>query len=301
MQITRRTFLAASGAGVIGALAAPRESSAADRFSFVHFTDVHIQPELHAGEGTRRCMARINALKPDFAICGGDLVFDACAVTKPRANEVFDLYAEAVKLLNMPVHTIIGNHDVFGISTNGGVAPADPMYGKRMFEDRIGHLYSSFDYQGWHFVLLDSIRNDIPGKEFIGFVDVAQIAWLKDDLARMKPGSKLAVVTHVPLVSAVLQLVPDPWKTAEIYLVTNAEAVLEVLWPYKPRLVLQGHTHIRETVTYNGCQFITSGAVCGNWWKGPRDGHPEGFGVVTVRGDDVQWHYETYGFVADKS
>jgi 3',5'-cyclic AMP phosphodiesterase CpdA len=301
MNISRRSFLAASAVGAAGTLVAAGESSAADSFSFVHFTDVHIQSELHAGEGGRRCIAKINALRPDFAICGGDLVFDACAVTMPRAKEVFDLYAETVKPLNMPVHTIIGNHDVYGISTNGGVAPTDPQYGKRMFEDRIGPLYSSFDYRGWHFVLLDSIRNGIPGKEFIGFVEEPQIAWLKDDLARMKPGSKLAVVTHIPLVSAVLQLVPDPWKTAEIYLVTNAQAVLDVLRPYKPQLVLQGHTHIRETVTYNGCQFITSGAVCGNWWKGPRDGHPEGFGVITVRADDVRWRYETYGFVADKA
>jgi 3',5'-cyclic AMP phosphodiesterase CpdA len=227
-------------------------------------------------------------------------VYDACAVNPPRAKQVFDLYAETVKPLDMPVHTIIGNHDVYGISTNGGVPPSDPLYGKRMFEDRIGPLYSSFDYKGWHFVLLDSIGNHVPGKEFIGFVDRDQIEWLKTDLARMRPGSKLAVVTHVALASAVLQLVPDPWKTTEIYLVTNAQEVLDVLWPYEPKLVLQGHTHINEIVTYRGCQFITTGAVCGNWWKGPRDGHREGFGVLSVRGDDVRWRYETFGFVADK-
>ncbi len=103
------------------------------------------------------------------------------------------------------------------------------------------------------------------------------------------------------LVSAVLQIVADPWKTAETYLVTNAREVLEILWPYHPKLVLQGHTHIRESVTYNGCQFVTSGAVCGNWWKGSREGHPEGFGVLTVRGGKIDWRYETYGFVADPS
>ena len=101
----------------------PAPAAAADSFSFVHFTDVYIQPELHAAGGSRTCIAKINALKPDFAICGGDLVFDACAVTMPRARQVFDLYAETVKPLSMPVHTIVGNHDVFGISTNGGVAP----------------------------------------------------------------------------------------------------------------------------------------------------------------------------------
>jgi Icc protein len=300
MDLSRRSFLGIGAAGAIGAILAPAESASPD-FSFVHFTDVHIQPELHADAGSRKCIARINSLKPDFAICGGDLVYDVCAVTMPRARQVFDLYAETVKRLDLPVHTIIGNHDVYGISTNGGVPPTDPQYGKRMFEDRIGPLYSSFDYKGWHFVLLDSIRNGVPGKEFIGYVDDEQIAWLRNDLARMKRGSKLIVVTHIPLVSSVLQLVPDPWKTAEIYLVTNAPQVLEVLWPYRPRLVLQGHTHIRETVIYNGCQFVTSGAVCGNWWKGPRDGHPEGFGVLSVRGGLVQWRYETFGFVADRT
>jgi 3',5'-cyclic-AMP phosphodiesterase len=298
--VNRRSFLTVGALGAVATALAPPAAEAAGHFSFVHFTDIHIQTELHAATGSRLCIAKINALKPDFAMCGGDLVFDACAVTPPRAKQVFDLYAETVKPLTMPVHTIIGNHDVYGISTNGGVKPTDPLYGKRMFEDRIGPLYSSFDYKGWHFVLLDSIGTHVPGKEFIGFVDRGQIEWLKADLARMKPNAKLAVITHIALASAVLQLVPDPWKTPEIYLVTNAQEVLDVLWPYKPKLVLQGHTHINEIVTYRGCQFITTGAVCGNWWKGPRDGHPEGFGVLTVRGDEARWRYETFGFVADK-
>ncbi len=242
----------------------------------------------------------MNALKPDFAICGGDLVFDAAEVQYPRAKQLFDLYVETLKPFHMPVRTVPGNHDVFGVSSKSGVPQTDPHYGKRIFEDRIGALFSSFDHQGWHFVLLDSIGSK-AGRDFIGLVDAAQIDWLQADLARLRPGTPLVVVTHIPLVSAVLQTVADPWKTAETYLVTNARDVLEVLWPYRPRMVLQGHTHIRETVIYNGCQFITSGAVCGNWWKGPREGHPEGFGVLTVRGDNIDWRYETYGFVADPS
>ena len=288
--------LAAAGAAI-----APAEAATPDDFSFVHFTDIHIQPELRGAAGSRMCVARISALKPHFAICGGDLVFDVNATGYPRAKQLFDLYAETVKPLHMPVHTVVGNHDVYGISTNGGVQATDPLYGKRMFEDRIGPLHSSFDYKGWHFVLLDSIGNHVPGKEFIGFVDHDQIEWLKTDLARMSAGSTLAVVTHIPLVSAVLQEVHDPGRAADIFLVTNAQEVLDVLWPYKPKLVLQGHTHINEIVTYRACQFITTGAVCGNWWKGPREGHPEGFGLLTVRGDDVRWRYETFGFAADKA
>jgi 3',5'-cyclic AMP phosphodiesterase CpdA len=300
MNISRRSFLALGAAGALGASIAPAEA-AADGFSFVHFTDVHIQPELRGDVGSRMCIERINRLKPDFAICGGDLVYDVNATGYPRATQLFDLYAQTVKPLQMPVHTVVGNHDVYGIANNSGIPPTDANYGKKMFEERVGPLYSSFDYKGWHFVLLDSIGGPTVNREFIGLVDEPQLAWLKNDLARMKPGSKLAVVTHIPLVSGVLQLVPDPGRAADIYLVTNAQAVLNLLWAYKPIVVLQGHTHIRETVTYKGCQFITSGAVCGNWWKGPRDGHPEGFAVLTVRGDEVQWRYETYGFIADKT
>jgi 3',5'-cyclic AMP phosphodiesterase CpdA len=282
--MNRRDFL---GVGVAAALSATGADAGKDRFSFVHFTDLHIQPELRAAVGCRTCVAKINALNPDFAICGGDLVFDATEVTYARAKQLFELYGDTLKPITVPVHTVLGNHDVFGTSTDG----------KKLFEDRIGSRYSSFDHKGWHFVLLDSIGSR-PGTPFVGEIDDEQLAWLHGDLARMRPGTPLIAVTHVPLVSSVLQLVPDPWKTAETYLVTNAREVLDILWPHKPKAVLQGHTHIRETVIYNGCQFITSGAVCGNWWKGPREGHPEGFGVVTVRGNELVWRYQTYGFVA---
>jgi 3',5'-cyclic AMP phosphodiesterase CpdA len=293
MQIDRRGFL---GAGAAAALSGLSLEAGSANFSFVHFTDLHIQPELRADVGCRACVARINALRPDFAICGGDLVYDVNDVNRSKATALYDLYGETVKSLHAPLHTVVGNHDVFGTYGNSGVTSADPLYGKRMFEDRIGPLYRSFDHEGWHFVLLDSIG--VQAGNFYGTVDDDQLTWLENDLARMPAGAPLIVVTHIPLASSVLQFVADPGKKVKWYLVANAREVVELLWPYKPKLVLQGHTHVREVVTYNGCQFITSGAVCGNWWKGAREGHPEGFGVVTVRGGNATWRYETYDFVA---
>jgi 3',5'-cyclic-AMP phosphodiesterase len=78
----------------------------------------------------------------------------------------------------------------------------------------------------------------------------------------------------------------------------NGREVLELFASHNLKAVLQGHTHVRETVLYNGCQFITSGAVCGNWWRGLRFGHPEGFGLITVRNGELTWEYRTYGFHA---
>jgi 3',5'-cyclic-AMP phosphodiesterase len=296
-QITRRGIL--SGAAAL--VPAARAVAASSSFSFIHFTDLHIQPERRAAAGVAQCVERMNRIKGvDFALCGGDIVFDAAEVQFARAKQVFDLYKETLKPLQMKVYAAPGNHDVFGVSSKSGIAPTDPNYGKKMFEDRIGPRYSSFTHKGWHFVMLDSIGvKPATGRDFIGVVDQEQVAWLKADLAKMPAGMPVVVTTHVPLVSGAMQILPDPWKTAETYLITNSREVLEILWKYNVKAVLQGHTHIRERVVYKDCQFITSGAVCGNWWKGLREGHPEGFGVLTVRDQQLDWRYETYGFQAD--
>jgi 3',5'-cyclic-AMP phosphodiesterase len=166
-----------------------------------------------------------------------------------------------------------------------------------MFQDRIGFLYSSFDHKGWHFILLDSI-GVTKNRGFIGQVDDEELTWLRDDLEKTGTSRPIVVMTHVPLVSAASQLFAGSWPKLSRLLVTNSVEVMNLLAPYKVKAVLQGHTHIRETVLYNGIQFITSGAVCGNWWKGAHMGHPEGFGVLTVKGQNISWRYETYGFVA---
>jgi 3',5'-cyclic-AMP phosphodiesterase len=97
-------------------------------------------------------------LRPaDFAICGGDLVFDVLAVGRARADMLWNLFKQTSASLHVPVHYVIGNHDVFGLSPKSGVAPSDPDYGKKAFQDRYGATHYSFDHKGWHFVVLDSI------------------------------------------------------------------------------------------------------------------------------------------------
>jgi len=54
--------------------------------------------------------------------------------------------------------------------------------------------------------------------------------------------------------------------------------------------------HVNENTTYKGTQFIIGGAVCGNWWHGPRMGFLEGFTVVSLREGKISTRYETYGF-----
>src|SRR5260370_31771926 len=117
-----KTRAAASAASVLPSapwlnLAAATDPTPAGSFDFVFFTDTHIQPELDAAHGCAMAFAKIGASKPDFGICGGDLVYDVMSEGGHRANMLFDLYQRTEDSLKMPLHHTIGNHDVFGILT----------------------------------------------------------------------------------------------------------------------------------------------------------------------------------------
>jgi 3',5'-cyclic AMP phosphodiesterase CpdA len=302
VNTSRREFLALLGAAGV-ASAAPSSLFAApakvEPFSFVFITDAHLQPELNGVVGTDMAMKRARTFKADFAINGGDHVFDSLGVPKERALKLFDLYDKTEQDLGLKVYHTVGNHDVFGIYPASGVAPTDPLYGKKLFEQRFGKVYYSFDHKGHHFIVLDSIG--ITGdRAYEGRIDAEQLAWLKADLEGLPKGTPIIISVHIPLVSAFESYVPLPLKPSAHHSLTvaNANEVVDLLEGHNVLGILQGHTHINENVEYKGIPYITSGAICGNWWKGSRMGTPEGFTVVNVANGKLTTHYETYGFKA---
>jgi 3',5'-cyclic-AMP phosphodiesterase len=290
-MINRRQFFATITAAVSG-VSTMLEAAAAD-FSFVHVTDMHIQPELDAAKATRRCFQKINSLRPDLVVTGGDLIFDGLGRPYDQARKLFELYKQTAGILESPVHNVLGNHDVFGLHAESGVRPDHPEYGKKMYEDRFGKTYTSFDHKGWHFILLDSIGIG-ENRRFYAVIDPAQVQWLRMDLEKTGKQRPIIVVTHVPLVTGCIPFLGVSMENYRSLVVTNAAEVLGLLSGYPVKAVLQGHTHVREVIDYLGCKYITSGSVCGSWWKGPRVGHPEGFGVLRAQNGEISWRYETY-------
>lgn len=291
----RRAFL---GTAAIAPFTRLEAQAAPSSFRFIHFTDVHIQPELRGSAGAKACFAAINREPHDFAICGGDTVMDAFEQPHEKAKALFDLYGATVRDLAKTVHTVPGNHDVFGVSAKSGVTASDPLYGKKFYEDRLGARYGSFDYQGWHFIRLDSVFIT-PQKTYEGRIDEEQMAWLKRDLEKAGRTTPLVVVTHIPLATAFGTFpFPDLPELRPVLTVTNARQVLGLFEGYNLKAVLQGHTHIAEKVEHRGVQYLTTGAVCGNWWKGAHYGTKEGYAVLTVRGEEISWEYRTYGWKA---
>lgn len=300
-------------AGVAGALRLPVEAERPSAiakpgaFRFIFFTDTHIEPELNGAEGTRQCFAQFSGIQAEFAICGGDLVYDAMGVPAMKANQLFDLFKDTAASIQIPVHYTLGNHDLFGIQTRSGVAPTDPEYGKKAFQDRYGPTHYSFDRKGWHFVVLDSLAVH-PNRTYTGEIGEEQIAWLRADLEKAGRHTPVIVVTHIPIVTAAvnyvsradwLQRTPDIGGLVNTLMVTDSTDVIDVLLDYNVRCVLQGHTHINEEIEFRGLHFSTSGAVCGDWWRGPRAGTREGFSIVTLTADGkVHREYRPYGFRA---
>lgn len=302
-RIDRRVLLrgtaAASFAGIVGT-GIGGSSVPSKNFTFVHFSETHITDRLRAREGIRQCFERINKVGADFAIAGGDLVYDVCATGWRRAVQLYGYYKEAERVLELPVKHVMGNHDVFGLFRESGVATQDIHFGKILFTEHIGKLFYSFDHKGWHFIILDSVELTAD-RQYRGRVSEEQLHWLAADLEKVGRQTPTVVVTHIPLVTAYLQygslnevLKPDA------LVISNSRQVWSILRNYNVKAVLQGHLHIREVVNdVSGCQFITSGAVCGNWWRGPREGHPEGFSIFTVRNGQISWRYQAYGFRAE--
>ena len=125
------------------------------------------------------------------------------------------------------MHHVVGNHDLFGIDSKSGIAPGEPGYGTRMFEERFGSkTYYSFDHKGYHFILLDSIQ-PTENRSWEARIDEPQLAWLKHDLESNGPDAPVVVAVHVPLVTGAASYGPFIKNTSQLIIV-NAHEVLQL-------------------------------------------------------------------------
>jgi len=265
-----------------------------EKFSFAFITDIHLQPENNAIEGFLKAIDTLNDLKPDFVITGGDLIMDALAQRYSRADSLYTLYIETVKALKMPVYNAMGNHEIYGIYSRSGADPEHPDYGEKMFENRIGKSYYSFEHKGWKFMILNSIE-DTGRDSYIGLIDNDQIEWIKDELQKTDPSIPVAIITHIPFITANTQKYQGTTLPNDSSLViSNGKEVLDLFEGHNLKLVLQGHLHLVEDIFIDDIHFITGGAICAAWWRGPYRDDEEGFVLVRVKGSEFDWEFVDY-------
>jgi len=268
-------------------------------FTFAFLTDIHVCPERNAPKGFQQAIDSVNALKPDFVITGGDLIMDALGQTRNRADSLYRLYGELVKGFNMPVYNTVGNHELFAFY-NRSIEPTDPDYGDGMFKRCIGDPWYSFDFKGWHFIILKSIEQT-ESRDYRGQINPDQIEWLKKDLEKVAPETPVAVSVHIPFIT-----VYDQWQNGGQYVngagsvITNGKEVMELLRTRNVKLILQGHQHYFEDLYVDGVHVITGGAVSAGWWNGRLGTLEEGFVLFKIFGNRLEWEYIDYGWEVPK-
>ena len=274
-------------------------------FRVAHLTDMHVQPERRAGDGYVAALQSLEKLspRPDLIVTGGDHVMDATFEGLDRARVQWDVYDRAIAATKIPVRSILGNHDVFGWGKKE-VSEQTVGYGRAMAMDRLRleQPYYSFDAGGWHFVMLDSMVRREPS--YTGALGPEQTEWLAGDLAANR-GKPVVVFSHIPILSVCVFFDGEKrqgetaWNVPNQWMHGDAKRIVDLLDANNVRLAVSGHIHLVDRCTYRGVEFICDGAVSGNWWKGPLQQFPEGYGVIDFYPDGgFQHRYVSYGWTA---
>lgn len=228
------------------------------RFTFVHASDPHVSEE-SVGR-LRRFREMVDSIGPAFVILTGDLVRDALRVDESEARSYYDLLLAELARFPVPVHTVPGNHEKFGIERHSSlVSPDHPLYGNRMYRSYLGPNYHAFAYGGVHFLGLDTV--DYDDQWYHGHVDDVQLAWMRAEMERIGPDRPVVTFNHIPFVSG-----GDPrigfreeglapttiridGRTVFRHTVYNHEAALTAVGP-RLEVALGGHIHMRESLLY---------------------------------------------------
>jgi Icc protein len=221
----------------MSALGGLHPSKLAGELSFAQISDSHMgfnKPANPDVAGTlQAAVDKLNALPvtPEFLLHTGDVSH----LARPEQFDNVDQILKGAKTKD--VFYVPGEHDVIDDEGRGFLE----RYGK----GSQGAGWRSFDKKGVHFIGLVNVLNLKAGG--LGYLGAEQIAWLANDVKRLKRSTPIVVFAHIPLWS----VYPDwGWGT------DNAAQALGLLKSFGSVTVLNGHIHqtlqkVEGTVTFH--------------------------------------------------
>lgn len=263
-------------------------------------TDCHAELEHNAPAWLEQTAQLINSLKPDLIIGGGDFVDGGFHQPGRVMEQHWRLASTFLKKIHTRLEPVIGNHDFYEpLQHDKTPSPTDATW---RFKKQFGleKTYRSFEFQGYRFLILDSI-NVVGGfSPYRGWIDAAQLLWLDEELKKVPLNQPIILCTHIPFKTSMnLGFASLLSASSGRFYVLNSDLVMEKLKNRPLALILQGHVHLNEQLKLGDVPCITGGAVCGNWWKGPNMGTYPGLGMIdiipntgaTVGVPSVGWNY----------
>ncbi|KGE13073.1 metallophosphoesterase family protein [Sphingobacterium deserti] len=251
----------------------------AQDFNVAFLTDMHIHSDSTLGEVKKRVTRLPKDV--DFILTGGDNVdIDNLHESDiPKGKERMQQLKNLLDASKKPYHLAIGNHDRLPASMRNGKNDFE------VFEGTFGKPFYSFDHKGWTFIVLNSV--EILDKQYA--LKEEQLNWLKDLLKQTPADRPIVVVTHVPFLSVYYPVLEGRYTGADTF--ANQKQVFDMFEKHNLKLVLQGHMHLYEEINVKDVQFITAGAVSGNWWNGAFHGTAPGHLALTFRKKSFTWKY----------
>ena len=306
-HLTRKQFLTFTGLAALGAASAcsPIKQSRAEStgpkkrvLRIAHMTDFHVLGIKTAMDGMARALrhAQSQADPPDLIINTGDSIMDALETDKSRAEAQWDTFNSIIKAeCKLPIMHAIGNHDIWGWGREDKNFESDPFYGKNMAIEKLGlsGRYYTFDRAGWHFVVLDSthLPNEVSEYPYIGKIDDEQFDWLVKDIRDIPSDTPVCILSHIPIVTACELFdgeneVSGNWVVPAAWMHIDARRFRQLFLQYPNiRLCLSGHSHQHESLDYLGVRYLTDGAICGDWWRGPYLDFPPAYVMLNLYDD----------------
>ena len=138
----------------------------------------------------------------------------------------WDIFQSALDLFEMPVHLAAGNHDIWSAQS------------QRIYEDRFGQPYFSFDHNGAHFIVLCT---DLAVE--VDRIAAAQLAWFHEDIAQTRKAQPVFVLMHKPL-----------WFTK-----SWLKDIHPLLVKHGVDVVFASHYHRYDKMTRDGIRHIVTG------------------------------------------
>jgi hypothetical protein len=190
----------------------------------------------------------------------------------------------------------------------------DDTHSLETFKRYFGPAYYSFNYGEVHYVILDSIIYDGMNPEdpdnrrnYKGGIDEKQLAWLRADLATLPGDTTLVLAMHAPLK---IDGFDNP-----AFCIQNSSDVYEVLEGFENILSIAGHFHSTRhsyfgpADGFNGKRPIHQHVIttaAGYWWNGMKDiygiphtiqgdGTPNGYHIMSVKGNKIRMRYKAAG------
>ncbi|MGE5239586.1 MAG: metallophosphoesterase family protein [Chloroflexota bacterium] len=187
----------------------------------------------------RRILREIGMIGPHFAVSTGDAVFGYGGSFQRFRNQI-DQFMSVVGSLDIPVFSVVGNHDVTGHQER-----------EHYVRDKLGGLFGSFDVGASHFIILNTEERGSEGK-----IAGGQLMWLEADLEANRDAGHIFVFMHRPMYPA-MDLATVNAKPR--WDVENREVLQGLFVRYRVRYVFAGDEHLFSDTTRDGVRYIISG------------------------------------------